>query len=175
MRVAALLRGINIGPSRRIAMPALRVIVEGLGHTDVETYLQSGNVAFAPSPKAPGDLAGSLTAAIAEATGHDVPVVIRTAAELQKIVTANPYPVDDPTQVVVGFLAEAVDLDRLALGDLSAYLPDELTIAGREIFVSLPNGQGRSKLMGELTKSRLPITLTVRNWRTVTALAEMTR
>ena len=46
MRVAALLRGINIGPHKRIAMPALRGIVESLGHTDVETYLQSGNVVF---------------------------------------------------------------------------------------------------------------------------------
>lgn len=174
MRVAALLRGINIGPSKRIAMPALRAIVEALGHTDVETYLQSGNVVFAPGPKAPRDLAGSLTAAIADATGHVVPVVIRTATELQRVVAANPYPVDDPTRVVVGFLAEAVDLGDLALRDLSAYLPDELTIADREIYVSVPNGQARSKLMEGLTKSRLPTTLTVRNWRTVTALAEMT-
>ena len=51
MRVVALLRGINIGPNKRIAMPALRAIVEGLGHTDVETYLQSGNVVFDPQAK----------------------------------------------------------------------------------------------------------------------------
>lgn len=175
MRVVALLRGINIGPNKRIAMPALRAIVEGLGHSDVETYLQSGNVVFAPKPRAPKDLAVSLEAAIADATGHDVPVVVRTAPELQKIVSANPYPVGDPTRVVVGFLAEAVDLGELALGDLSAYLPDELTIVGREIYVSVPNGQGRSKLMEGLTKSRRTTTLTVRNWRTVTALAELTK
>jgi uncharacterized protein (DUF1697 family) len=173
MRVAALLRGINLGPSRRIAMPALRAIVEGLGHTDVETYLQSGNVVFTPKPKAPKDLAGSLTAAIAKASGHDVPVVIRTAAELQEIVSANPYPVADPTRVVVAFLGEAVEVGDLGLGDLSAYLPDELAIVGREIYVSVPNGQGRSKLMRELTEKRAPTTLTVRNWRTVTALAEL--
>jgi uncharacterized protein (DUF1697 family) len=173
MRVAALLRGINLGPSRRIAMPALRAIVEGLGHTDVETYLQSGNVVFTPKPKAPKDLAGSLKAAIAKASGHDVPVVIRTAAELQEIVSANRYPVDDPTRVVVAFLSEAVEFGDLGLGDRSAYLPDELAIVGREIYVSVPNGQGRSKLMRELTEKRAPTTLTVRNWRTVTALAEL--
>jgi uncharacterized protein (DUF1697 family) len=174
MRVAALLRGINIGPSKRISMPALREIVEGLGHTDVETYLQSGNVVFSPKPRAPKDLAGSLEAAIAEATGHDVPVVVRTGAELRKIVAASPYPVDDPTRVVVAFLADAVRVEELGLGDLSAYLPDELKLARREIYVSVPNGQGRSKLMEALTKSRMPTTLTVRNWRTVTALAELT-
>ena len=174
MRVAALLRGINIGPNKRIAMADLRAIVESLGHTDVETYLQSGNVVFTPKRRAK-DLAASLSAAIREATGHDVPVVVRTGAELARVVEANPYTVDDPTRVVVAFLADAVDLGDLALGDLSSYLPDELTISGRELYVSVPNGQGRSKLMEALTKRSLPTTLTVRNWRTVEALAEMTR
>ena len=78
-------------------------------------------------------------------------------------------------EVVVAFLADAVDLGDLALGDLSSYLPDELTISGRELYVSVPNGQGRSKLMEALMRRSLPTTLTVRNWRTVETLAEMTR
>ena len=172
VRVAALLRGINIGPSKRIAMPRLRQIVESLGHTDVETYLQSGNVVFTQRGRSePGP---ALSAAIADATGLDVPVVTRTAAELAKVVEDNPYPVADPTKVVVGFLADALELADLGLGDLSGYLPDELTVSGREVYVSVPNGQARSKLMEALTKRRLQTTLTVRNWRTVEALAEMT-
>jgi uncharacterized protein (DUF1697 family) len=173
MRVAALLRGVNLG-NRRIAMPELRAIVEGLGHTEVETYLQSGNVVFTPGKKAPKDLARSLSAAISEATGHDVPVVVRTGAELRRVVAASPYPVDDPTRVVVAFLARRVALGKLGLGDLEVYRPDELTLAGRELYVSVPNGQARSKLMEELTSSRVPTVLTVRNWRTVTKLAELT-
>ena len=128
------------------------------------------------TPKRRGkDLGEPLSAAIREATGHDVAVVVRTGAELARVVEANPYTVDDPTRVVVAFLADAVDLGDLALGDLSSYLPDELTISGRELYVSVPNGQGRSKLMEALTKRSLPTTLTVRNWRTVTALAELAR
>lgn len=173
MRVVALLRGINIGPNKRIAMPALRSIVESLGHREVETYLQSGNVVFTPKGRAVKDLGPSLRAAIAEATGHDVPVVIRTAAELARVVARNPYAVDDPTKVVVGFLAEEVSLGELSLGELSAYLPDEPTLIGKEIYVSVPNRQGRSKLIVALTKRRMPTTLTVRNWRTVAALAEL--
>jgi uncharacterized protein (DUF1697 family) len=172
VRVAALLRGINIGPNKRIAMPALRSIVESLGHTDVETYLQSGNVVFTTAVE--GDQAEQLSRAIAEATGLDVPVVTRTGDELARIVEANPYPVDDPTRVVVGFLAEPLELSQLGLGDLSAYLPDEVMLLGREAYVSVPNGQARSKLMEALTKGRLPTTLTVRNWRTVSALADLT-
>ncbi len=154
-------------------MPALRSIVESLAHRDVETYLQSGNVVFTPKAGAGEDLGPSLSAAIAEATGHDVAVVIRTGAELGRVVSRNPYAVDDPTKVVVGFLAEQVSLGDLSLGDLSAYLPDELTLIGKEIYVTLPNGQGRSKLMEALTRRRMPTTLTVRNWRTVAALAEL--
>ena len=173
MRVAALLRGINIGPNKRISMPDLRRIVESLGHTDVETYLQSGNVVFTPRRRAK-DLGTSLSAAIADATGHDVPVVVRTGKELRQVVDANPYPVSDPTKVVVAFLGEELELGQLELGDLEPYLPDELTVHGRELYVSVPNGQGRSKLMEALVRRRPTTTITVRNWRTVEALAEMT-
>jgi len=175
MRVAALLRGINIGPHKRIAMPALRAIVDSLGHTEVETYLQSGNVVFSPAADAPDDLAAELEQAIADATGLEVPVLTRTGAELAAVIEANPYQVGDPTKVVVVFLGEAVEPGALGLGDLVSYLPDELTAVGRELYVSVPNGQGRSKLMEALTKRRLPTTVTVRNWRTVAALAELTR
>ena len=172
MRVAGLLRGINIGPHKRITMPALREIVASLGHTDVETYLQSGNVVFTPARGAPKDLGAQLEHAIAQATALDVPVVIRTGKELAKVVGSSPYVADDPTKLVVVFLGEAIELADLSLGDLGTYLPDELTLAGRELYVSVPNGQGRSKLMEALTKRRMPTTATVRNWRTVEALAE---
>jgi uncharacterized protein (DUF1697 family) len=174
MRVAALLRGINIGSSKRVSMPELREIVESLGHTDVETYLQSGNVVFTPAKGAGRDLAPGLEQAIGKATGLDVPVLVRTGRELAKVVSANPYAVDDPTKVVVAFLGEAVKPAKLGLGGLAGYAPDELTQVGRELFVSVPNGQGRSKLMEALTKKRLPTVVTVRNWRTVAALAELT-
>ena len=56
MRVVGLLRGVNLGPSRRLKMADLRAAVESLGHTDVETYLQSGNVVFTPAGRATEDL-----------------------------------------------------------------------------------------------------------------------
>ena len=174
MRVAALLRGVNIGPSKRISMAALREIVESLGHADVETYLQSGNVVFTPGPGAGGDLGPALEAAIRDATGLEVPVLVRSGGELAEVVAANPYAVADPTRVVVAFLGEAVEPAELGLGELEAYAPDELTQVGRELFISVPNGQGRSKLMEALTKRRQPTVVTVRNWRTVAALADLT-
>jgi uncharacterized protein (DUF1697 family) len=155
-------------------MPALREIVESVGHRDVDTYLQSGNVVFTPAKGPRRDLGPALEAAIADATGHEVPVLVRTHRELTDLVSTNPYAVDDPTRLVVAFLGEAVQLSELGLGDLESYAPDELTLIGRELFISVPNGQGRSKLMEALTKRRTPTVVTVRNWRTVLALAEMT-
>jgi uncharacterized protein (DUF1697 family) len=172
MRVAALLRGINIGSNKRISMAALREIVESLGYTDVETYLQSGNVVF--TPKGKSDHAARLAKAIEEKTGHEVAVLLRTGTELAQVVEASPYAVSDPTKVVVAFLGDELELGQLGLGDLAPYLPDELTLRGRELYVSVPNGQGGSKLMEALVRRRLPTAITVRNWRTVEALAAMT-
>jgi uncharacterized protein (DUF1697 family) len=104
-----------------------------------------------------------------------VAVLLRTGRELAKVVEANPYRVSDPTKLVVAFLGEELELGQLGLGDLEPYLPDELTVHGRELYISVPNGQARSKLMEALVKRRLPTTLTVRNWRTVEALAKLTK
>ena len=155
-------------------MATLRAVVESLGHVDVETYLQSGNVVFTPTRGTKRELGPMLARALREETGLDVPVLVRTGRELAKLVAANPYPVDDPTKVVVVFLGEALAPSRLGLGDPDAYAPDELTRVGRELVVSLPKGQARSKLMETLTKRRQPTVVTVRNWRTVAALAELT-
>jgi uncharacterized protein (DUF1697 family) len=101
-------------------------------------------------------------------------VLVRSGRELADIVSANPYTVDDPTGIVVAFLGEGIEPSRLGLGDVGSYAPDDLTQIGRELFISLPNGQARSKLMEALTKRRMPTAVTVRNWRTVVALAEIT-
>jgi uncharacterized protein (DUF1697 family) len=155
-------------------MAVLRAVVESLGHADVQTYLQSGNVVFTPARGTRRDLGPALARALREETGLDVPVLVRSGRELAKLVDANPYPVDDPTKVVVAFLGEAIAPSQLGLGDLEAYAPDELTRVGRELVISLPAGQARSKLMETLTKRRQPTVVTVRNWRTVAALAELT-
>src|SRR4029079_5195137 len=108
MRVAALLRGVNIGPHKRIGMAALRAIVESLGHTNVETYLQRGNVVFSPAAGAPKHVAAQLERAIADATGHDVPVVVRSGKELARIVDSSPHAVNDPTTLLLLLLGAAV-------------------------------------------------------------------
>ena len=173
MRVVALLRGVNLGPSRKLKMSDLRTAVESLGHTDVETYLQSGNVVFTPKGRPDGD---AVRAAIKDSTGLDTNVLLRTGKEMSAIASSNPYPVDDPTKVVVTFLASAADAKAVQALDVEGFAPEELTVHGTEVYLHLPGGQGRSKLTAALAKVKSPgaASATTRNWRTVEALAEMT-
>ena len=171
MRVVGLLRGVNLGSSRRLKMADLRRVVESLGHTDVATYLQSGNVVFTPRGRGTGDLGTAITAALHDAVGLRAGVLTRTGAQMAEIVAANPYDRDDPTKVVVTFLAAPRRPPDL---DLASFAPEGLTVHGSEVYLDLPSGQARSSLLAALAKVTPDDGLaTSRNWRTVLALAEM--
>jgi uncharacterized protein (DUF1697 family) len=174
MRVVGLLRGVNLGPTRRLKMAELRTAVESLGHTDVATYLQSGNVVFTPASGATTGLGAAITAALRERVGLEAGVLTRTGAEMAAVATANPYDREDPTKVVVTFLERAADASPIDGVDLPGFAPEGLTVHGTEIYLDLPFGQARSPLLQALTKRKVFGTVgTSRNWRTVLALAEM--
>jgi uncharacterized protein (DUF1697 family) len=174
----ALLRGINLGPHKRVAMPALRALVTSLGHTDVATYIASGNVVFTPAD-ADAPLAAELEKAITAETGVECRVVVLTCAELAKVVADNPYP-DEPDlrRVHAIFLTgsapaaqERLDAIREKLGDKVG--ADEATILGRTLYLHTPDGFGRSELAKVLSRPGGAAEGTARNWATVTKLAQM--
>ena len=177
----ALLRGINLGPHKRVAMPALRALVASLGHADVATYIASGNVVFTPSdPK--GSLAAELEVAIAAELDVSCRVVVLTCAELVRAVADNPYPDEpDPKKVHAFFLTGDADdktRDHVAQAQERAAAKgsrDEAAIVGRVLYLHTPDGFGRSELAAELSKGakRNPAEGTARNWATVTRLLAM--
>jgi uncharacterized protein (DUF1697 family) len=172
VRVVGLLRGVNLGPNRRLRMADLKAVVESLGCTDVETYLQSGNVVFSPPQGSGGDLGPEISKALASAVGLSAAVQIRTGAEMAAVVAANPYERADPTTVVVSFCPTPQQPPDL---DLAAFAPEGLTVHGREVYLDLPNGQARSPLLATLAKTSPDYRqATSRNWRTVVAIAERT-
>jgi uncharacterized protein (DUF1697 family) len=169
----ALLRGINIGPRQRVKMPELRELLESLGHTNVETLVQSGNVVFSSRAK-PATLEKQLEQAIEEQLGVDPKVVVRTRDELAAAIAANPFKVpDDPKDLHVTFLSGAPD--RAAVKKLEAvdFEPDQLAFKDREVYILYANGMGRSELAKQLTRAKLGVAATDRNWNTVTTLLEM--
>ena len=169
----ALLRGINIGPRQRVSMPELRELLEGLGYTDVQTLVQSGNVVFT-SRAAPATLEKKLEQEIEKQLGVDPKVVVRTRDELEAAIDANPFDVPkDPKNLHVTFLSgkpDAAAVKKLEAADVG---PDELVFAGREIYILYGNGMGRSELAKQLGRAKLGAAATDRNWNTVTKLLEM--
>lgn len=172
----ALLRGINLGPNRRVPMGELRERLHGGGHPEARTYLQSGNIVL-DSDAEPGELAAELTARLAEWFGLDVPVVVRAASELEAVVAANPLGgvAENPKYYVVTFLDREPDPDAVARVAERATDGEQLVHRGREIYVWHPSGQARSKLALGLASEKLGVIATARNWATVTSLAEMAR
>ena len=169
----ALLRGINIGPRQRVSMPDLRALIEGLGYTDVETLVQSGNVIFT-SRAAPATLEKKLEQEIEQQLGVDPAVVVRTRDELAAAIEANPFKVpQNPKDLHVTFLSGAPDNDAVKKLETADFPPDELRFAGREIYILYADGMGRSELAKQLGRAKLGVAATDRNWNTVTKLLEM--
>jgi uncharacterized protein (DUF1697 family) len=173
---AALLRGINVGGRVRIPMAELRSTFEALGHEDVVTYLQSGNVVFRADGKAP-DVATGIERRIAEDFGLDVAVLLRTARELTAIAAGNPFLTEeaDLTKLHVVFLESAPARSAMARLDPARSPPDRFSARGRELYLHLPKGAGRSKLTNDYLERTLGTRATARNWRTVSKLVELTR
>jgi uncharacterized protein (DUF1697 family) len=170
----ALLRGVNVGGKGQVPMAELRKMFEALGHTDVATYIQSGNVVFT-SAKALKS-AAPIEAALTETFGLKSAVVLRTPAELAAVIEHNPYPEAEavPSALHVTFLPSPPDKAQLAKVDASSFAPEEFTVHGRDVYLHLPDGMGRSKLAPVLTR-RLGPAATARNWNTVKKLLAMSQ
>lgn len=175
---AALLRGINVGGSKKIPMADLRALLTGLGHEDVRTYLQSGQAVFTSGHGDEESLAAEITHAIEKHFGFGVDVLVRDHAYLKAIADACPFPAADlePKQLHVTYFSAPVSPERFAEIDESAYLPEEFRLGDRALYLYAPNGLGRSKLAEHLSKPRITkgVIATTRNWNTVVKMVEMT-
>jgi uncharacterized protein (DUF1697 family) len=175
-RWVVLLRGINIGPRNRIAMGELRLALEEAGFEDVQTYLQSGNVVLSSRAKAE-TVRRKVEQAIEKGFDLEIAVVVRSAAELAKVVKRNPLGdvASDPKRYQVTFLS--APLKRAVVRELeeAAALGEQVVVAGREVYAWHPKTIARSKLWTKLAGKKLGVTATSRNWATVEALLELTR
>jgi uncharacterized protein (DUF1697 family) len=181
----ALLRGINLGGKNKVAMTDLRALVAGLGHTDVSTYIQSGNVLFTAVDGAGcAQVARAMTEAIAARLGVTAPVVVVTREELGQIHAANPFPGEpDPRRVHAVVLSEPpwADLEvKLAAArakSAAAGGADEVLAIGRTLYLHTPEGYGRSilaeALLRVVSSPKSGATGTARNWATITKLLEL--
>jgi uncharacterized protein (DUF1697 family) len=161
----AFLRGVNLGPTNKVSMPALRAMAEDLGYADVATYINSGNLILSSAKKA-DTVEREISKTIKDTFGRPIDVTVRTPAQLKKILAENPYPDGNPSQVTVAFLTKAPAKD--AKDKVAAVAKDyePFTIAGQQVYVNYSQGIGRSKL-AEKFSDIIGVSSTVRNIRTV--------
>jgi len=173
-RFVALLRAVNVGGNNKIPMPELRALLESMGYSKVASYIQSGNIVFDSPARTSGALVAPIEAAIAQTFRVRIAVIVRSARELNAAIDANPFRGVAPDQSVhIAFLDKPPDPARVATIDANRFLPDEFAIVGRDAYLHLPNGVGTSKLPAALLVKMAPSVATIRNWNTVSKLAEM--
>ena len=171
----ALLRAINLGAVNKISMPALRTMFEDLGHKDVRTYVQSGNVVFDAPRTTPKKLARQIEEGVSTTFGHDISVIIRNGSGLERVATGNPFAAEGvpAMSLHVIFLAERAPASAIKSLDPDKWIPDKFEVRGSEIYLFLPNGMGKSKMSIAFFEKKLGIPSTARNWNTVNKLREM--
>ncbi|OLB79206.1 MAG: hypothetical protein AUI14_11055 [Actinobacteria bacterium 13_2_20CM_2_71_6] len=174
MTYVALLRGINLGRTRKVPMADLRRWLGELGYGDVRTHLQSGNAVFT-SDQRPDELVRQIEKRLADELDFDVECVIFTHDELRRVVDGNPFATvaTNPAWYMVAFLSEAPTRARLADLAPDAYHPELFHVGERVIYLWYPGSIHKSKLNKEITHRNLGVVATARNWNTVLKLLEL--
>ena len=175
MTYIALLRGINVGGQKSIKMQELAKLFESLGHTGMQTYLQSGNVVFNSAKTDPSALAEKVEKTILDKFGFEVKVIIRTMNDFSKIATNNPFlkkPQAQADKLLVTFLSHSLDQPGF---ELPKSKNEDYQVKGREIYLYCPDGYGRTKMSNQAIEKKARLTATTRNWKTVNELLRLAK
>jgi uncharacterized protein (DUF1697 family) len=172
----ALLRGINVSGQKMIKMEELKRVLGTLNFSNIRTYIQSGNIIFETDIKDSTFLEKQIFEIIFKNFGFPVQVVIRNRQELVEVYKNNPFlrNRNEPVEKLhVTFLGEKPDPVHLKKIEGSSFLPDEFVLSGSEIYLFCPNGYGRTKLTNQFFESKLKVTATTRNWKTVETMLKI--
>lgn len=173
-RYGLLVRGVNVGTKNSLPMAELRGMLEAIGCTEVETYVQSGNAALSTT-LGEAALTTKIEAALERYMGRPIKVVLRTRAALDAIVEGCPFAAlaADPRHLCVTFFSAPPSASALAALEAGAWAPERYEARGAELYSYHPDGQGKSKLALAIAKLPVSGALTTRNWRTVLALRDL--
>ena len=174
----ALLRGVNVGGNRKVAMADLRELAASLGLTDPQTLLQSGNLVFRSSARSAPQLEALLEKGAAGRLGIETDFIVRSAAELASIVERNPFPKEaasDPARLAVVFLKAPAGASASKSLQAAIKGREVARVDGRQVYIVYPDGMGASKLTLPVIDRALGTRGTARNWNTVLKLGALTR
>jgi uncharacterized protein (DUF1697 family) len=169
----SMLRAVNVGGHSKIKMDALRALYASLKFDNPQTYLQSGNVIFKTNERKLDVIAKRIQSGIEKKFACRTDIILRTVAELRSVVARNPFAKRsniEPSKLLIAFLAG--DAARKTLEE-QKFVPEELHVSGRELYIYFPDGMGKSKLPWTRIYKILNTPGTGRNWNSVTKMLEM--
>lgn len=172
--IIALLRGINVGGHNKLPMRELKILLEEMGHNNVATYIQSGNVVFQSDRADLPALAQEIGAAIGESHGFEPQVMLLRLVDLETAVAHNPFPATNEQHKTLHFyfLASAPPNPDLASLEAIKNETEQFALIDTVFYLHAPEGIGRSRLAAKVERA-LGVAATARNWRTVSTLLEM--
>ena len=168
----ALLRGVNVGGKNKLPMKSLAALCEAHGCSAVQTYIQSGNIVFKAAAKSAAAFPRALKEEIKKNFGFETTIILRTVDEVRTVTESNPYltPGVDTKFLHVTFLAEPPSLTDVVRLYPICEKDEACTLRGKEIFMYLPYGMGRSKMAAYAFDKVLQTIGSTRNWQTITKL-----
>lgn len=173
-RFVALLRGVNVGKSKRVPMAELRKLLTALGYSDVQTLLNSGNAVFESAGRSTTKHASDIRAAIARKLGVDVPVIVKSSTDIAAVQKENTLAsiATDPSRLLVAFTATAADLSTLVTSALLVSPPERFLLGAHAAYLWCPEGILKSKA-AEALLGKAGRAATTRNWATVDKISAL--
>jgi uncharacterized protein (DUF1697 family) len=175
-RYIALLRGINVGTAKRVAMADLREMMQGLGYGNVRTLLNSGNAVFDAAAGTAAAHAKKLKAALLAQCGVDAEVIVKSAADVAAAIAEHPLKrhANHDSLLLVLFTQEPEALRGLNVLEKGDWSPEVFAVAAHAAWLWCPGGSAKSVLAAAVGKALGPIG-TTRNWATVLKLDALAR
>lgn len=169
----AFLRGINVGGQKNMLMADLKVLFETLGFTEVQTYIQSGNVVFLASEST--EHASTIADTIENKYGFNVPVLVKTASEVEEILFNCPLSEEKMLKSYFVLLFETPSEAVKETLDPKAYPSEEFIITNSCVYLYVATGMGKAKCTNNFFERKLNVSATARNYRTMLKLMELSR
>lgn len=174
----ALFRGINVSGKNIIKMESLRKQMEHTGYTNVQTYIQSGNVVFEAKQTSKAEISAAIESLIKKEYGYDIIVFVLDMADMNKVAVNSPYATREELEegskkLYVTFLSQVPQKENIQklydapIGDDLIELKDDI------LYFKLASKASDSKLSNNLIESKLKLKATTRNWNTTIKLLAM--
>jgi uncharacterized protein (DUF1697 family) len=172
----AFLRGINVSGKHLIKMAELKLLFDNLGFKEAKTYIQSGNIIFKSEIDETKMIEKKIYEKIEKEFGFQVPVFVKSAGALRKVVENNPFIEtngQDINKLYVIFLNQTPNVANIARLNDFKNSEDKFKLTDDIVYLCCENGYGKTKLNNTFFENKLKVSATTRNWKTLEKMLKL--